>query len=247
MAPLPRVFALISWYDESPSWLAATIASLAPHVDHVIAVDGAYAHYPDARAFSDRQQADTIVAACEGAKLGCTLHRQNTYWVGGEVEKRTAMFRLANAIAEPFVDWLWVVDADSIVTACPHDLREQLAACERDAIEVMLWERRDYIGDTPDVARTIPLPTAGGQKLRCMFRCLRDMHVRDAHYVYIGTDQDGTERILWGHGAMPVEDGEYWSDIQIEHRSIWRDVYRRNNSQAYYTRRDQLMLERVTQ
>ena len=242
---MPRVFALLSWYDESPSWLAATIASIAPFVDHVIAVDGAYGHYPDARAFSDREQANTIVAACEGAQLGCTLHRQNHYWAGGEVEKRTVMFKLANAIAEPFVDWLWVIDADCTVTACPPDLHQQLAECKRDAIEIFLWERRDYIGDVPQVAQSVPLPTAGGQRLRCIFRCLENMHVRDAHYVYIGTDRDGVERIVWGHGAMPVEDGEYWSDIHIEHRSIWRDAYRRNNAQAYYQRRDELMLETV--
>jgi hypothetical protein len=41
------VVGLISWWDESPTWLAASITSLGRFCDHVVALDGRYALYPD--------------------------------------------------------------------------------------------------------------------------------------------------------------------------------------------------------
>lgn len=240
-----KIIALLAWYDESPSWLAACVASIAPHVDHLVAVDGAYAHFPDARARSERLQAETIQATAEACGLACTIHRPATYWIGGEVEKRSAMFRIGQAYREGFDDWYWVIDADCVVTQCPSDLRATLEATEANAVEVVLWERRDYLGDVPDVSRTIVLPTAGEQKLRCIFRALKDVQVVGAHYVYGGFDADGEWHYLWGHGAMPVDHAEYFSNVRIEHRSIWRDAYRRNMAQDYYKTRDTIGLERV--
>lgn len=240
-----KIIGLLAWYDESPSWLAACVASIGPHIDHIVAVDGAYAHYPDARARSDRIQAETIQATAEGLGIGCTIHRPATYWYGGEVEKRTTMFSIAQAYREGFDDWYWVIDADCVVTQCPSDLRARLADTEANAVEVTLWERRDYLGDVPEVARTVALPTSGEQKMRQVFRALKDVQVVGAHYVYGGWDADGEWHYLWGHGAMPVDEADYFRDIRVEHRSIWRDVYRRNLAQDYYKTRDALGIERV--
>lgn len=208
-------------------------------------MDGAYAHFPDARARSERLQAETIQATAEGAGIGCTVHRPQHYWIGGEVEKRTTMFRLAQAFRESFDDWYFVVDADCVATHIPGDLRQRLAETEHNAVEVTLWERRDYLGDVPDVARTMALPNAGGQKLRCLFRAMRDMQVVGAHFVYGGFDANDEWHYTWGHGAMPVDEADYFGDVQIEHRSIWRDLYRRNMAKDYYKLRDELGIERV--
>lgn len=240
-----KLIALLAWYDESPSWLAACVASVAPYVDHLVAVDGAYAHFPDARARSERIQAETIQATCDGAGIGCTIYRPATYWVGGEVEKRTTMFRIAEAYRDGFDDWYWVIDADCVVTRAPGDLRARLEETEANAVEVVLWERRDYLGDVPDVARVTPLPTAGEQKMRMIFRALKNMQVVGAHYVYGGFDADDEWHYTWGHGIMPIDEAEYFRDVRVEHRSIWRDVYRRNMAQDYYKTRDAIGLERV--
>lgn len=240
-----KIIGLLAWYDESPSWLASCVTSLAPHIDHLVAVDGAYAHFPDARARSERIQAETIQATAEAAQLACTIHRPATYWHGGEVEKRSTMFRIAQAYREGSQDWYWVIDADCVVTGVPGDFRARLAETEANAVEVVLWERRDYLGDVPDVARTAPLPTASEQKLRMLFRALKDVQVVGAHFVYGGFDDAGEWHYLWGHGAMPVDEAEYFRDVRVEHRSIWRDVYRRDMAKAYYKTRDALGIERV--
>lgn len=240
-----KIIAALSWYDESPSWLAACVASIAPHVDHVVAVDGAYAHYPDARAMSDRLQAETIVATCEGAGVSCTLHRPATYWIGGEVEKRTAMFRLCQAHRDGFDDWYWVIDADCVVTQCPRDLRDRLADTEANSVEVMLWERRDWVGDHPEVAQTMVLPTGVEQKMPMLFRALKDMQVVGTHYTYGGFDADGEWHYTWGSRAIGPDDPDVFNDVRVEHRSIWRDKYRRDAAQSYYNVRDELGLERV--
>lgn len=240
-----KIIGCLSWYDESPSWLAATVTSFAPHIDHLVAVDGAYAHFPDSRAHSERLQAETIVATCEAAGIACTLYRPATYWVGGEVEKRAAMFRVAQAYRDGFDDWYWIIDADCIATQVPGDFRKRLAETEANAVEVMLWERRDYLNDVPDVARAMNLPTAGEQSNRCLFRALKDMQVVGAHYVYGGFDADGEWHYTWGPRALDTDDAEVWRDVKIEHRSIWRDKYRRELSQTYYTVRDELGIERV--
>jgi hypothetical protein len=240
-----KVIALLSWYDESPSWLASCVASVAPHVDHIVAVDGAYAHYPDARARSDRSQAETIQATAEGLSIGCTIYRPASYWLGGEVEKRSAMFRLGQAHRDGFDDWYWVIDADCVVTQVPSDYRDALAATEANAVDVTLFERRDYLGDHPEIAQVMNLPTAGGQTIPMLFRALKDMQVIGAHYIYGGFDANDEWHYVWGPPAVQPDARDVIENIHVEHRSIWRDLYRRDNAKRYYEVRDELGIERI--
>lgn len=242
---MPKVIGLLSWYDESPSWLASCVASIAPHIDQLVAVDGAYAQYPDARATSERTQAETIQATAEGAGIGCTIYRPATYWHGGEVEKRTAMFRLAQAHRTGFEDWYWVIDADCVVTKVPSDFRNRLFDTTANAIEVTLFERRDYLGDHPEVAQSMHLPTCGAHRHPMIWRALRDMQVVNAHYVYGGWDEDGKWHYVWGPPMLQPDPRETMEDIHVEHRSIWRDAYRRDTAKRYYEIRDELQIERV--
>lgn len=241
-----KVFGLLSWFDESPTFLASCVASIAPHIDHLIAVDGAYANFPGSRAHSDRLQAETIQAICDGAGIACTIHRPAEPWRGNEVEKRDRMFKIAGAYSEPFVDWYWIIDADSIVTATPKDLRAQLEALEEWSVDVMLWEQHDYVGDVPEVSRTLMLPTIGEQSLTCLFRVLRDFQVVGTHYCYGGFRPDGEFVWAWAPHIMGAQDRRLIPEIRVEHRSIYRDKYRRGLAQTYYKIRDELGLERVT-
>lgn len=245
---MPRIIGLLSWYDESPTFLASCLASIAPHIDHLIAVDGAYLHFPDGKGRSDRTQPETIEAICEGAGISCTIHRPSEPFVGNEVEKRTLLFKIAQAFSEPYEDWYWVIDADCIVTTCPKNLREILAGIAADdvyAVDVMLWERRDYIGDVPDVARGLVLPTESEQYLTCIYRVLRDMQVIGTHYVYGGFKPDGSFAYVWGPHFMGTEPRVQVPQIRVEHRSHYRDLYRKNLSKTYYQVRDELGIERV--
>lgn len=242
----PKVWGLLSWYDESPSWLAEAVASFAPALDGLIAVDGAYAHFPDARASSERVQAEVVMSTANALGLPVTVHRPAAPFIGDEVAKRDFMFRLANAHARTFVDWLWVFDADTVLAEYPADLRDTLAGLDADAAEVALWERSDYLAEAPEVARTMNLPTSHVAPMRMLFRCLDRMQVIGMHYVYAGVGRDGQHRYLWGPPHVAPCDAVSLAGITVEHRSRWRDLYRREAAQTYYQRRDQLGIERLT-
>lgn len=241
-----RIWGLLSWYDESPSWLAEAVASFAPALDGLIAVDGAYANFPDARASSERVQAETVMATANALGLPATIHRPAAPFIGNEVEKRDFMFRLANAHADTFTDWLWVFDADCILTACTDDLRDRLAEAHTDVVEVNLWERQDFLADAPDVAREVNLPTGSAAPMRMLFRCLDRMQVIGLHYCYAGVREDGTYTYLWGPPHVAPQDGVVFHDVSVEHRSRWRDLYRREAAREYYKRREALGIERLT-
>jgi len=242
----PKVWGLLSWYDESPSWLAEAVSSFAPTLDGLIAVDGAYGHFPDARASSERVQAETIMATANALGLPVTIHRPAQPWMGDEVEKRDAMMRLANAHADAFTDWLWVFDADCVLTEYTADLRDRLADTEPDVVRVNLWERQDYMGDAPEAARTMNLPTASQAPMPMLFRCLDRMQVVGLHYCYAGVREDGRYTYLWGPPHVAPQDGVMFDDVRVEHRSRWRDLYRREAAQEYYKRREALGIERLT-
>lgn len=240
-----RIHALLSFYDESPSFLAACVSSIAPLVDHVIAVDGAYALFPNSLPRSDRLQIETIQSICDATGTACTIHQPADIWYGNEVEKRNQMFKIANAFAEPFTDWYWVIDADCVVTDTPSDLRHTLQHCDEWSVDVALWERRDYLGDVPDAARAITLPTHSAYPLTCMFRVLKDMQVVGTHYVYGGFRPDSEWVYAWAPHFMNPQPSMKIPDIRVEHRSIYRDKYRRELAQSYYKTRDTLGIEKV--
>src|SRR6266498_603798 len=58
-----RIYGLLSWYDERQDWLAAAVTSAAKLCDGIIAVDGAYALFPDSlrHPTSGAEQAATIL------------------------------------------------------------------------------------------------------------------------------------------------------------------------------------------
>ena len=242
----PKIHGLLSWYDESPAFLAAAVASFAPACDTITAVDGAYGLFPDARPRSLPVQAQVIMDTCDALGVSCTIHRPAEPWFGNEVEKRTALFRYGLAQAEPFKDWFWVFDADCVLTEYPPDLPELLADSPSDAVEVKLWERRDYIGEHPEVAREMSLPTSTAANMRMLFRVLDRMQVVGAHHIYGGFDVAGRWQYSWGPKRIGAIDAAILDSVRVEHRSIWRDKYRREMAQTYYGLRNELGAESLT-
>jgi hypothetical protein len=120
-----RVIGLLSWFEESPSWLAALIASGKGFVDHWVAVDGAYFLYPDAlrHPSSGPEQAESIIQTAAACGISCSVHVPAEPWMDNEVGKRSFLFQAGELVAEPNVDWYFVADGDDLLNRVPFDAR----------------------------------------------------------------------------------------------------------------------------
>lgn len=236
-----RLIGLLSWYAERPSWLAACIASYrVAGIDHLVALDGAYAMFPGGAARSSGVEADAIVEICNAHDIGLTLVRPAGVWAGNEVEKRTSLFRHADAIATPGKDWYLVIDADELVTRALDGWRDALADTRLDCAEVLLWEREDR--DTEpraQVDRAIRVDPLARTPIRKLFRATPGIRCVGNHYTWMTPDG----RQLWGsHVREPGLD--LTEQLHVEHRTQYRSLLRRDASHEYYRLRDAAGIER---
>jgi hypothetical protein len=224
-----RLIGVTIWYDENPAWLAACVASMArAGISHVVAVDGAYALYPDGirHPRSGLEQHAAVSEVCQAMQIGCTLHSPAEAYAGNEVEKRTLAFRLAEQVAEED-DWYFVMDADQTIVSS-LGLREKLATTDLDVGEVLFYERgagQEFNGE-----RSL-------WPVRCLFRAIPGLAVVGKHYSYVTPDG----RDLWGDPplceACPT-------GVEVEHRTRWRPRPRIMAHAQYAQRRDELGVER---
>lgn len=240
---MTRVIATVCWFDESPVWIAATVASCARFCDHIVAVDGAYALYPDARARSGSEQHEAFIETCAALNMGLTMHVPRTPWYGGEVEKRTRLMQFAVAEGSPD-DWAFIIDADEVVEEAPGDVHARLAGTDLHAAFVTLLERDDHHeGDVAAMARRSAIPNEYRSTLRIFYRCLPGLRVEGNHYSYTADGPDGP-LLLWGDsGSASMVDALDLSDVVVEHRNHRRPQYRRLAAQSYYRLRDELGVE----
>lgn len=247
-----KIVGLCSFWDESPTWLAAHPAACAKFVDHMIYVDGAYVLYDRQGASSGVEAHDAIARGCYAAGIGHTLYVPETAWVGNEVEKRAFMFRLAEAMTTED-DFYCVIDADTFLTAGdPVIARHDIEQGGYDAYNVSLVERWDW-NTGKDGALIIPqegegAPSVSASKLTCVFRAIRGLTVRGAHYLFGYDDPDAKYgfRALWGpctqYDVAPA--GEL--QLDFEHWSKFRPADRRTAAETYYRIRDEHKVEQTT-
>jgi hypothetical protein len=253
--------AILSWYDESPTWLAGCVASLTRiGVDHLIAVDGRFPHFmPGAPTCSRPEQVDAITSTALGANIALTLHRPLAPML--ETTKRDLAFRLLNATGE-YGDWALVIDADELVTAGTPGVANELAmlpesthvvAC-RVTSAVDPYDRpgddNDVNDKTLEMHQKIPIAAEFQSAQSRIWRVLHDMRVEQTHYGYTGADEDGQR---WN--LRPDIGAGVWTDLPpsplarlddaltITHRKNHRTMERRTLKKAYYTTRDRLGLE----
>ena len=221
-----KVVGLLSWYEESASWLAETVASVAKLCDHIIAVDGPYADFPGAlkKAASGTEQAETILHTAAGVELGCTIHAPRQLWWGNEVQKRAYMMRLAESMTTED-DWLLVIDADEVLTEVPADVRKTLEATELNAAEITIWERDDLDSACPT---------------RRLYRALRGITYTQTHYIVTAPGiNGGPTRVLNGNEALhhkQIERAADLWDVRMEHRWKSRAEVRIALKNQYYQR-----------
>lgn len=233
-----KIHVLISWYDERPDWLAATVASCAKFADTVVAVDGAYALYPDGKGQSPTGQAEAIRETARALGMGVTICEPALPWRGNEVEKRAAMFRVAETVSEPR-DWYFIMDGDQVVREVRCDLKEQLAFTDLCVAESGFWTRRQHYApeDRPFVTSMDEFQGA----IRTMFRAIPGLTVEGTHFNYVCPDG----RTLWSNGPGQERALDLRDEVLIEHRNQARDLWRNQSREKYYERRNSLNIEGV--
>jgi hypothetical protein len=230
-----RIHGLLCFYDEPISELVACIKGLhTAGVDHIIAVDGAYALYPDAEAASDPNQHAAIALTCRKLGMACTLHVPSEPWAGNETAKRTFLFALGWSMADEG-DWFWVQDADMVVTKAPEDLKAQLAATDERTAEVELF---DIVIESFNQA-----DWPSRFHMRSLFRADK-ITVGPAHCLYTASDNVG----LWA-GTGIDNDGmagtlDLFESVTVEHRPANRPPERQRRKGVFYAERDAQCIER---
>lgn len=215
-----RIVALLSWYDEDPALLHGAVSSVAPHVDRLVALDGAYALFPGAQARSDPAQRQAIREAAGVTPV--TVRAPGEPWAGGEVQKRARLFQLGRRHVRGPQDWFVILDADEHWTRAPEDLHERLAATGLDVAKASASAKGD------------PGSTAPIEKF---FRALPGLTVKGTHYHYCAEG----EVVLWG-GRQEAPSLDLSGVVVIEHRER-EDAARANRARAYYAVRDRARIE----
>ena len=246
-----RLVAILNFYEESSQWLAALVASLKKaDVSHIVAVDGAYALFPDSmtRPRSGSEQPQAIIECAHTLGIGCTIHRPKTAWGGNEVEKRNHLVKLALLETGP-TDWILQLDADELIDHAPPDLHRRLREAEEDVAGVYFYQRNTK---QPDPSTAVSVPefnpnemTDGFYGHRILFRARRDLRIEHAHYLYTAGPEDDPIYLRgvdeWHDAPVPCL---MLNDFKVEHRHHHRLPSRNVAAEHYYWARSLHQIER---
>lgn len=248
-----KIVAALSWYEESPTWLASLVASLKGFADHIVAVDGAYFLYPGSteHPVSGPEQAEAIVQTAKACGIGTTVHIPSGPWAGGEIEKRTFLFDLCNRISTPWEDWFYICDGDDLLDSVPFDAKKLLAETNLNVAEIALWRRVDWERDTDQALRAHIMAGAASDEeivpYRTLVRAIPGLRIGWAHMVY-EYDHPVSGETLYLRGRydgvdMVLEEALDLTDLRVEHRHDYRNPARMRQSDEYYALRNDLGVE----
>lgn len=230
-----KIWCLLSWWDEQPDWLAELVASVAPFVDGVVAVDGPYPLTQHTSTISDGMQYAALEESCETNGLELHIHSPG---VLTEVDKRSYLFRAALSVCEPLRDWFLIMDGDMWLdaTSWPERARYYLEHTEHHAAEVTFHNLDPEIDGQPKT-----------RAFRSLFRAIPGLTVEGAHANYTVPDHDGERLLMWQsvgeHMAVPALD--LTRHIHLYHRPHLRDPQRQAIRAGYYDRRATANIENV--
>jgi hypothetical protein len=229
----------LNWWGERPEDLDACVRGLGNIAHRIVALDGAYARYPDATPHSSEDQLDAIRSAAKAVDLDCLIIQPDRLWAG-QIEKRS--YLLAAACVGS--DWIVTVDADHVITA------------DREILHTFL---RKHPGDVISVPHITPLnpkrplkdsavgnwhvfQTTEPQFIPHIWRALPGMRVEKRHW-WISAVKNGHRVWLWGGDeTMPVvEHQRMRRDYTVEHRTLFRTKDQIRASRAFLNDRQRIV------
>jgi hypothetical protein len=222
-----KLVAIMSFFDEQPAFLTAAVSSMAlAEVDHLVAIDGPYALYPDSmrRARSNLEQTAAIVGAAHGIGVGLTLHTPNRPWLGNEIEKRNALFDIARVALPDLTsdDWFVIVDSDEYIEK-GAGTKAALAEAFEDVAYYQLLE-----------------PDGSPNHVRALYRWHPELCLTKTHYGF----RHGVDgQLLWDGGGMPA--AVLVDTLVLRHMERDSMSARFRNKWEYYRAREDSQIERV--
>lgn len=238
-----NIIGLLSWHQESPTWLGAAVASWSRFgITHLVACDGGYELFPEAQRRSGAEEPDAIYQIVNALGIGSLIYIPPRLWKD-EVEKRNFMFTLAETLVEdPERDWYAIFDADEVLSDTGGDVRKILRKTKHDVAEFTMWQTYDPFSFGQEGSHST-LPRVTEQRHRHIFRAIPGLRWVDNHYT--AKTPDG--RILRGNANnVQLDEAEQIHGVRVEHRTALRDNSRRMQSYTYYARRREQGLERAT-
>lgn len=247
-----KVVGILSWYDESPSWLANAVCGYARICDEIVCVDGAYSMFPGARPRSHPEQAEAILAAAETMGVGCTIHRPKDVFFGQEVEKRNLALKYAAPQLTAGEDWVIIFDGDYQVMLCedPAFTRSLLEHTPHNVATYTILDAHDPLADENSVAVDIDIDTEWTIRDRGIFRWTDDLRYGPSHFFIHGT-YNGEKQwlrgpdLLAGAPVRPAEAEHLGRAFVVVHRNAKRAKVRRDAAAGYYVLRDASQIEDI--
>jgi hypothetical protein len=238
------VTAALPWYNERPEDLVDCVRGIANVADRLIALDGAYHRYPDAKARSDPDQAAAIRQTADEMGLECYVIQADRTWAG-QVEKRC--YLLAMAVVNS--DWVVTVDADHIIKTDREKARsslENLIRNHADVVEVTYFTPVHPERSVHDSSPGVWHEQQAGTRVSIphIYRAHPGLRVEKLHWWYSAVK--GGERVwLWSSaGTYPlVRHHTLGIPYEVEHRTLFRTKEQMLASRAFLNDRELIVAQ----
>lgn len=233
-----RVVGVLSWFQESPSWLSVAVAGFARVCDHIVAVDGSYSLLPGARPCSPPEQAEAVLAAAESQNVSCLVHRPAKLFYGNEVEKRNWSLQLAGA-GLTTSDWILVFDADCHVFKCePLQVRAALEQSTALVATYTVLDGQDMLAkpDLAELSRHDDYASEWTVKTKDIYRWHPTLQYGPQHWM-VSRDVGGERRWV-RHAIESIQTLDLNASLVAYHRTQYRTKVRRDAQEEYYHARD---------
>jgi hypothetical protein len=241
-----KIIGVLSWYAESAAWLSTAVAGFGRVCDTIVAVDGAYALYPQGRAHSMPDQREAILAAAEAAGCGCVIHQPQTVWEDNEVGKRNHTLDLVRALGTEGEDWVIVFDGDyQMMQAYPDVVRRRLEETHLNVATYTMLDGKDLMADdqSASLAQQMDISTEWGVRTRGVFRLLPNLRYVGKHWHVVGDDAGGWPLTLFGNFNSEEPALQLENLLVVYHRREARAKVRNQAAEGYYKLRDELGVE----